>query len=209
MQIDPEQLLEFWFPANLPEANPDDHKAFWQSRMRGGMDDEIIARFGPATESAARGELNHWAETPRGRQALLLLLDQFPRSYWRGTPAAYGQDMQSARLVMEALENGHYAAIEYPWERQFFIIALVHCEGPDHLARMDLAIELSRAHSEIQPPSLSSFTERAISQATRVRDIIARFGRHPHRNEILGRMTTVAEVPYLEEGNFPHERKVE
>ncbi len=205
----PEEVLDFWFPDDGHWSDPDRHRDFWQTRMRGGMDEIICRDFGPLTEAAARGRLDHWAETPRGRLALLIALDQFPRSYWRDRPECYGQDIKACRLVMEGLENGHYEALPHVWERQFHIIAMTHCEGPDHLRRMDLAVDLSKAHREIAPPGFEPFIERAVAQAERVRGIIAAYGRHPHRNAILGRVTTDSERPYLEKGEFPHETEIE
>ena len=203
----PQQVLDFWFPDHSHAVSPEAHAAFFQFRMQGGVDTEICARFGPLTEAAARGELDHWAETPRGRLALLIALDQFPRSLWRDTPAAYGQDIRACRLALEAQENGHYEALPVTWERQFHIIALSHCEGPDHLARMDLCVELSRAQCDLLLPGLEPVGERIVGQAMRVRSVIERFGRHPHRNAILGRVSTHAELAYIAEGDFPHLRK--
>lgn len=87
-QYQPEQVLELWFPDSGHQHDPQKHAAFWDERMQGGMDAVIAARFAGLTEAAATGKLDHWAETPRGRLALLIALDQFPRSLWRGTPAA-------------------------------------------------------------------------------------------------------------------------
>ena len=203
----PEEVLEFWFPDDGHWESAERHEAFWDRRMQGGCDDEIVARFGPLTEAAAAGRLDSWAGTPRGRLALLIALDQFPRSYWRGTPAAYAQDIKACRLVLEALENGHYAALPLAWERQFHIIALTHCEGPDHAARMALAVRLSREQAEAVLPAVPNFADLVVDQALLVQGVIARFGRHPHRNAILGRPDTDAERPYLAEGVFPHERQ--
>jgi exodeoxyribonuclease-3 len=84
--FDPQTVLDFWFPDDGHWESLETHLAFWEYRMRGGVDDAILRDFGPITEAAAQGELDHWADTPRGRLALLIALDQFPRSYWRGTP---------------------------------------------------------------------------------------------------------------------------
>jgi uncharacterized protein (DUF924 family) len=177
--------------------------------MRGGVDEEIIARFGPITEAAARGELDHWAETPRGRLALLIALDQFPRSYWRDKPAAYAQDIKANLLVLEGMSNGHFEALRETWERQFYLIALGHCEGPDHLARLDIAMEIALGLPDIARPPLLPMVERPVQQVQRVRGIIERFGRHPHRNPVYGRLSTAEEEAYIAEGDFPHQGKIE
>jgi uncharacterized protein (DUF924 family) len=206
---DQTRILDFWFPDDGHWDSLEAHQAFWQYRMRGDVDDAVCRDFADVTEAAARGQHDDWADTPRGRLALLIALDQFPRSLWRGTPAAYAQDIKATRLVLEALENGHYDALPHTWERQFYIIALTHCEGPDHLARMDLAIRLSKAQKDIGRPALLPMADRPVEQAVRVRGVIERFGRHPHRNAVYGRVSTTAEDAYITEGDFPHERKIE
>jgi len=185
------------------------HIDYFVHRMRGGVDEAIIRDFGPITEAAARGELDHWAETPRGRLALLISLDQFPRSYWRDTPAAYAQDIKANLLVLEGLENGHYEALTETWERQFYIIALCHCEGPDHLARVELALELSLKQKDIARPELLAMSDRPVKQSRRVLEVVRRFGRHPHRNAVYGRLSTREEEVYIAEGDFPHQSQIE
>jgi uncharacterized protein (DUF924 family) len=206
---DPQTVLDFWFPDDGHWTSLERHMEFWEYRMRGGVDDVIQRDFGAITEAAARSELDHWAETPRGRLALLIALDQFPRSYWRDTPAAYAQDIKANLLVKEALNNGHYEALPEAWERQFYIIALTHCEGPDHLERMELAMKLSVAQKDIARPELLAMAERPVQQTKRVTDIIRRFGRHPHRNAIYGRLSSPEEEAYIAEGDFPHQGKIE
>lgn len=204
----PHDVLDFWFPDTDHWSSIPTHIAFWDERMQGGMDAEIIARFAGLTDAAARGLLDDWAQTPRGRLALLIALDQFPRSLWRDTPAAFAQDIKACRLCLEGLENGHYDALPHMWERQFYIIAISHCEGPDHLARMDLCDKLSRAQAQIAPPHLAPMLPKAIEQSELVRANISRFGRHPHRNAVLGRPSTPDEAAYIETGIFPHLRQV-
>jgi len=172
--------------------------------MQGGADQEICARFGPLTRAAACGALDHWSKTPRGRLALLIVLDQFPRSLWRDTPGAYGQDIKATRLALEGIENGHFGALEHGWERQFYIIAIGHCEGPDHLTRMEMLKEVVRSSVAGLPPVLSEFADTALAQTDRVHGVIARFGRHPHRNAVLGRISTPEEELYISSGDFPH-----
>ncbi|MFT7520910.1 MAG: hypothetical protein ACI9MC_003061 [Kiritimatiellia bacterium] len=84
-------LLDFWFPADAGDTLPI-HKEYWMWRMRGGADDAVIERFSALTERAAAGDLDHWAASPRGRLALIIVVDQFPRSVWRGTRRAYALD---------------------------------------------------------------------------------------------------------------------
>ena len=97
--------------------------------MRGGADDAIRERFADLTEAAAKGLLDHWAVTPRGRLALVIALDQFPRSVWRGTPAAFAQDIRATKLVLDGLKNGHYEALPNVWEKAFCLIANAPLRG--------------------------------------------------------------------------------
>ncbi len=207
--FDPQHVLDFWFPDNGHWTARESHIAFWDERMRGGMDATICARFAELTDAAARGVLDHWAETPRGRLALIIALDQFPRSLWRDTPAAFAQDIKACRLCLEGIDNGHYAALDHMWERQFYVISISHCEGPDHLARMDLCGELTAADVETLPPEIAAMGPMAMEQNKRVRANIERFGRHPHRNDVLGRPSSPEEQSYVDTGDFPHQRKIE
>lgn len=204
----PDQVLDLWFPDSGHWNSPKDHRVFWETRMQGGMDQTICDQFEDLTIAAARGDLDHWSDTPRGRLALLIALDQFPRSVWRDTPAAFAQDIKATRLALEGVKNGHYQALPHTWERQFYLIAISHCEGPDHLDRMALCHELTSKFSEIILPQLADFLDMSIAQNQRVTDIVARFGRHPHRNPIYGRQSTPDEETYIQAGDFPHQREI-
>lgn len=203
----PDMVLDLWFPDNGHWTSIETHLAFWMERMQGGMDERIIRDFADLTQAAAEGRLDHWAETPRGRLALLIALDQFPRSLWRDTPAAFGQDIKSTLLALEAIENGHFHALPHIWERQFYLIALSHCEGPDHLQRLDLLDRLTEGYTDICPPGLEGLLASIKGQHDKVRAVVGRFGRHPHRNPIYGRVSTPEEEAYIATGDFPHVKK--
>jgi uncharacterized protein (DUF924 family) len=199
----PETVLDLWFPQDGHWTSPDRHRAFWETRMYGGMDEVICCDFAGLTRAAAAGELDHWAETPRGRLALLIALDQFPRSLWRDTPAAYAQDCKAARLAIEGIGNGHFSRLR-PWEQVFFAIALGHCEGPDHLDRLDLIDRITEEIVAGLPPEIADMGDRLRAQNARVRSVIERFGRHPHRNTVYRRVSSAAEEAYIATGDFPH-----
>jgi uncharacterized protein (DUF924 family) len=205
-QFQPGVVLDLWFPDTGHQNHPKTHGAFWEERMQGGMDAAICERFGPLTEAAARGLLDDWAETPRGRLALILALDQFPRSLWRGTPGAYAQDIKAARLALEGLANGHYDALPATWERAFYTIAISHCEGPEHLERLRALDDVVAREASRTVAPLEAFAETYLVQHERVKAVIARFGRHPHRNAVLGRLSTPEEEAYIATGDFPHLR---
>jgi uncharacterized protein (DUF924 family) len=199
----PQQVLDLWFPENGFWESPEKFHAWIQERMYGGMDETICTRFEDMTIAGARGELDHWADTADGRIALLIVLDQFPRSLWRDTPGAFAQDIKSNLLVLEGIRNGHFADVT-PWKKLFCVIALGHCEGPDHLDRISLMDELTEIIIAEMPPQLAHLGDRLRAQNARVRTVIEQFGRHPHRNPFYGRVSTPEEEAYIATGDFPH-----
>jgi uncharacterized protein (DUF924 family) len=202
----PEEVLSYWFPEeDLFEADPQTFGRQMQWWFQGGpeVDSEISERFGEVLEQARRGELDHWAETPRGRLALIVVLDQFSRNVYRGSPLSYSQDEKALKLALDGIDAGMDRELS-AMERIFFWLPLGHSE--------DLALhERSVLHAEEEaanaPPHLRVEVEFGVSQARAAREIIARFGRHPHRNEILGRTSTPEELEYLRTETPPHMRR--
>lgn len=199
-----EEVLAFWFP-DLAEAGHVQVAAQFEWWFRGGADADIHRRFVPLLERAAGGELNGWAHEPRSRLALIVVLDQFSRSIHRDSARAYAQDAQALALTLEGLDAGHYAALRTSWERTFFMMPLGHAESLVHL---DHAVELAEALAREAPPPLRRILEHSASQARGHRDVIARFGRQPHRNALLGRESTPAEREYLAAGKLVHTRGI-
>ena len=197
-----EAVLRFWFPASLRN----DHEVMvrhFQWWFGGGTDEEIHARFKPVFERALRGELDHWRDNPRSRLALIIVLDQFSRSLFRNSPRAYAQDPLALALTLEGLVNRHYSMLETVWEKTFFIMPLGHSE---RMIFLDRVVQLAEDLVEQGPKELRGILEHSASQARGHRAVIARFGRHPHRNALLGRNSTAAELAYLAEGTFVHTR---
>lgn len=208
-KVEPTEVLDFWFPENGHWNDVDTHIAFWEWRMAGQAHGEIIGRFADLATAAAEGRLDHWAQTPRGRLALVIALDQFSRSVWQGTPMAYAQDIKATRLVMAAFENGDYDALPNVWEKQFMLIAVSHCEGPDHLQRAEILIEKGQQLAELSPDHLRAAYQDAARRPKMLEWVIGQFGRHPHRNAELGRLSTPAEQAYLAKGCLPHQNSVD
>jgi uncharacterized protein (DUF924 family) len=195
-------VLRFWFPPHLR----DDHAAMvrqFEWWYRGGADAAILEQFAPLFERAACGELDHWSQGPRSRLALILVLDQFSRSIHRGTARAFAQDGKALALALQGIEIGHYAALETPWEKTFFFLPLGHSED---LTQQELAVKLAEELVAEAPAELRRILEHSAAQARGHRDVIARFGRHPHRNAILGRQSTREELDYLARGQLVHTR---
>jgi len=199
-----EDVLRFWFPdGDLVDPAQTRRQLEWW--FRGGADAEIVARFPPLLERAARGELDAWAEGKRSRLALILVLDQFSRSILRGTARAFAQDARALALAVEGIDAGDYGALETPWEKLFFLLPLSHSED---LGSHERAVRLAEGLVTDVRPELRTIVEFSAAQARGHRDVIARFGRHPHRNAVLGRESTPEELAYLASGALVHERSI-
>ena len=196
-------VLSFWFPSGL-DGDEATHRAQIMRWFRGGTNAEIRERFVPTLEAAVRGELDSWATTPRGRLALILVLDQFSRAVYADTAAAYAQDPRAQRLTTEGLDRGDHAALPV-WEQMFFAVPLGHSED---LALQERGVALAEGLVPLAPPELRGLYEMSAGQARAHRDVIRRYGRHPHRNAVLGRPSTPEEEAYIATGKFPHNTPV-
>jgi uncharacterized protein (DUF924 family) len=200
--IEAEDILAFWFPPGL-DADEDVHRRQFLFWFGGGANEAIARRFAATHEQATQGALDAWAETPRGRLALIIVLDQFSRSLHGGTALAYAQDSKAIALADDGLERGFYDALATVWEKTFFMLPLGHSE---RLADLDRSIALADALIPEAPARVRALYEFSASQARGHRAVLARFGRQPHRNAALGRESTAEELEYLAAGNFVHQR---
>lgn len=190
-----EDVLSFWFED--PVQHPEQLLAKFQRWYLGGaaLDAEIGERFGALIAAALDGQLQHWCATPRGRLALIVLLDQFTRNIHRGTPRAYAGDRAALALALQALADDGFHA--HSLEEQLFVIMpLVHAE---ELPLQVRAVELVRQLLERAPPALREPWQRGYLRAQHYRSVIARFGRFPQRNAILGRPSSSEEQAFLDE----------
>lgn len=200
MQTEYEEVLQFWFPLQ-PNSDQATIVRQWQRWFRGGMDTAIVERFPSLLERATRGELDDWSREPQSRLALILVLDQFSRTIYRGTAQAFAQDEKACALTLEGIDVGHYAALETPCEKTFFFLPLGHSE---ELKKLELAIACADALVQEAPQDYRALLEFSASQARRQRNVVARFGRQPHRNEALGRQSTLEELEYLATEQLVH-----
>ena len=200
----PEDVLSFWFPADLGcEPSALVKQAEWW--FRGGADSQIMEEYPGLLTRAERGELDHWSDVPRSRLALIIVLDQFSRSVYRDTAKAFANDPKALSLAVAGLEAGHYGQLETPWEKLFFGLPFGHSEELEHL---DKAVALAEDLVQKAEPNLVLALEFSARQARSHRDVVARFGRHPHRNEVLGRQSTPDELEYLATSELPHTRPI-
>ena len=188
-----DRVLEFWFPADSARAN----KLWWGKDP--ALDAEITEEFGPTLAAAKAHELDAWADTARGRLALIVVLDQLSRNILRGDPETYAADAQARALTHAGLERGHDAEVR-PIERLFFYLPLEHSEALADQERCVGLMEALAAEVAAEPgvdearrKQFAGFVDYAI----RHRDIVARFGRFPHRNALLGRPSTPEELEFL------------
>jgi uncharacterized protein (DUF924 family) len=190
-----EEILAFWFGAPMPGEPPaPDRMQLW---FRGGddVDRQIRERFGADVEQARRGELHAWAETPRGRLALIVLLDQFSRNIYRGSPEAFAKDSLALELAVAGLDSGQDAALT-GLEPMFFVLPLGHSED---LAMQDRSLAYCEAWVKSLLPALQGMGQGALGHAREHRNVIARFGRFPTRNQALGRPSTPEEEAHVRE----------
>jgi len=180
-------------------AHPADITGFWRSAgpkrwfaKSAAFDDAIRLKFEPVHHAAARGQYDRWIETPEGALALLILLDQFPRNLYRGSAHAFATDPKARAIARAAIERGHDRQTE-PEIRPFFYLPFEHSEDP-----IDQALSVALCAALLRETGDPGAANWAKSHA----DIIARFGRFPHRNASLGRETTPEEQAFLDEGGF-------
>jgi uncharacterized protein (DUF924 family) len=174
--------------------NPGDIVAFWRTvgperwfEKDAELDDEIRRRFLTVYEEAAGGKLTHWEQSAEGALALLILLDQFPRNMFRGEARAFATDPLARAIASRAILNGFDGI--FPDMRTFFYLPFMHSES---LADQHRAIAFYRAQNDAD----------SLTWAERHAGIIRKFGRFPHRNAILGRVTTPEEQAFLDGGGF-------
>jgi len=159
------------------------------------VDQEIRERFGADLERARKGELSDWAKTPRGRLALIVLLDQFSRNVYRGSGEAFASDALSLQLTLDGLDSGHDKPLSC-FEQVFFVLPLEHAED---LAMQDRMVAYLDTWAKQQPEALKGMAQGVRDFAELHRKVIARFGRFPTRNAALGRTSTPEEEAHIKE----------
>ena len=195
-KVTAEEVVEYW----LADSTESPEKALAQKQRwyRGGptVDAEIVSRYTASVEAALRRELHGWAATSTGVMGLVILLDQFTRTIYRGSAAAFSGDPIAYDVVTSAIEQGLDKAMPVPG-RIFFYHPFHHAET---VAGQDRAIALVAAMKDEYPTEWHDYIQQSVDGFTRHRNIVARFGRFPHRNAVLGRETTAEEKEYLDGG---------
>lgn len=206
MEPDYRTLHRFWFGDNIGTYQAYEKRFPFWFRGPQSFDQEIQARFESWVPMAASGELSNWEQLSHGALALIILQDQFPRNIYRGTEKAFAYDANALRIATKVVDSGMDHELEFV-ERLFVYLPFEHSED-----------------IEIQKVSIRKFTElvelfgdgyfreateNSLEYAQMHYDIIKKFGRFPHRNDILGRESTAKEVEYMAAGaeTFGQEKK--
>lgn len=171
-----DDVLKYWYETLTPED-------WW--RKSDEVDADIRARFLDLYRQAVAGDLNDWADDPAGVLALVIVLDQFPRNMFRDTADMYASDEQAIAIARKAVERGLDKQI--PKERRLFLY--LPFEHSEKLADQDLCCDLVAALGD----------DQAFEFAEAHRRIVRRFGRFPHRNALLERVSTAEETEFLKE----------
>ncbi len=175
-------ILDFWY---LPPSDPEHGKRrdiWWRSTPE--FDEEIRARFGPLIQRAVAGDLASWADTADGALALIILCDQFTRNIYRKSIDAYCGDATALATARVAVARGFHLTVP-PEMRTFYFTPFHHSE---HLADQEMSCALFHT-------TVADADDRNSGRGHR--DVVARFGRFPHRNAVLGRESTAEEIEYL------------
>lgn len=189
--MSPDDVLLFWFGDGEPLANS---KA-WYTKSD-SFDATCTERFGGAIDDAVAGKLDAWKSTPRGRLALVVLLDQLSRNIHRGKARSFAQDPLALTVATEALAAGDEGAHDRV-RASFLLMPFMHAENMKSQERcIDGFAQLARAEEDAER---RAFLENGEKYARQHAAIIERFGRFPHRNGILGRTSTYEEAEFLKQ----------
>ena len=170
----PEQIIDYWYSEEV--------RNHWFSSTP-GLDNEIKSKYEKLWERAASGELDDWKLTPEGCLALIIILDQMPLNMFRNESKSFETEAKAIELSLFALQNGFDKTINTD-QLSFLFMPLMHSEK---LEDQDLSVKLFEQYN----------LEGNLGFAQHHREIIKKFGRFPHRNQIQGRESTKAEIEYL------------
>ncbi len=190
-----ESVLDFWFgPPGTASEIAGRQRKLWFGKSSAN-DQTVTERFADTLIAATAGKLDHWSATPRGRLALIIVLDQFPHHIHRDRPLAFATDPQALALSLDALTAGE-AALLAPIERVFLYLPLEHAESVD---MQDLSVSLYEELAREAGAEERALFDGFLDYARQHQSVVARFGRFPHRNEILGRPSSADEIAFLKQ----------
>jgi len=191
----PEAVLDFWFgaPGSANEI-AERQRTLWFGKSAAN-DQLVLDRFAATLVAAGKSELDSWALSPRTLLALIVVLDQFPHHIHRNHGQSFAYDAQSLALTLSMIQRGEDVHVA-PIERVFAYLPLEHAES---MAMQDLSVaQYEKLAAEASPAEQGLF-EGFLDYARKHREVVARFGRFPHRNELLGRPSTPEEIEFLKQ----------
>lgn len=191
----PGAVLDFWFGAPGTAADiAGRQRTLWFGKSAAN-DQQVVERFAETLIAAGKGELDSWMHSPRGLLALIVVLDQFPHHIHRNLGLSFAYDAQSLALTQGMIQRGDDARVA-PIERVFVYLPLEHAES---MAMQDLSVALYEKLAAEADPAEQGLFEGFLDYARKHREVVARFGRFPHRNELLGRPSTPDEITFLQQ----------
>ncbi len=189
----PQAVLDFWFGPQADGFSDAFHRGRWYA-FDPAFDQEIVSSFGATLAAAARGELGDWLQTPATCLAYILVTDQFSRQIHRRTANAFATDTRALDAARVGISQGWDRTLGYD-ERAFFYLPFEHSE---ELIDQHTAVGLFTQLRDETPQPHRHQTGEYLRHAHQHRDIVQRFGRFPHRNALIGRTSTPAELTHLE-----------
>lgn len=188
-------ILQYWFDEidKFPEKLEQQSQLWF--KKNDATDEFIKMHFGANLEQAKKGEFDDWVEEAEGRLALIILFDQFSRHIYRETAQAYAQDEKALQLAENGIVRGHDQKLNII-QRIFFYLPFEHAEDKDNQTKSVILFAKLLAEA---PENLKNFFQITYDYAVKHKNVIDQFGRFPHRNQILGRKSTTAEVEFLQQ----------
>ena len=195
MKSEADEVLAFWIGETdgLGRADAAQSKRWFTKDPK--FDDEIRRRFGALHRAVAAGEREVWLDRPRGRLAYVIVLDQFSRNMYRDTAEMFAYDRRARDVAVEGIDAGMDRDLGVA-ERIFLYMPLMHSEP---IVDQDRCVELFAAWHDEAPAEAREPIAESLKFAHMHRDIVARFGRFPHRNAALGRASTEEELEFLKQ----------
>jgi uncharacterized protein (DUF924 family) len=192
-----EPILDFYIgPLDHFGRADEEHARRWFTRDE-AFDQQILERFAGAYDDVRARRCESWLGQPRGRLAYVIVLDQLARNMFRNSPRAYEADGQALAAAVEGVARGHDGPLAVD-ERMFLYMPFLHSE---ELVTQDRSVALFEALAGSALPEARERLAGALEYACKHRDVIARFGRFPHRNNTLGRTCTAEEMEFLKTGS--------
>ena len=194
MNQDIQNILDYWFGEIKNDTTAENRSRLW---FGGGTetDEYITKHFEALSLSALSHELHDWQSTAKGSLALIILLDQFPLNMYRKSARPFDFESLGVEVCLNGLEKNQHLELSFV-EKTFFYLPLEHSENADHQA---MCVDLCQILFDEAPEHLKEHAQSTLDYAIRHKEIVDQFGHFPHRNEVLGRVSTNEEIEFLKD----------